>query len=43
MPTITHLPTLHLNALCVVAARAQALVAVAAAYFYGYWFSHRRA
>lgn len=43
MPHTPHLLTTHLDALRVVAARAQAVLAVAADYFYGYWFSHRRA
>ena len=33
----------RLDAACIVIARAQASVTAAAAYFYGYWFSHRRA
>ncbi len=38
------LSTVRLDALCVAVARAQAsVVAAAAYYFYGYWFSHRRA
>ncbi|WP_256202881.1 hypothetical protein [Pseudomonas sp. URMO17WK12:I4] len=31
------------DAACIVIARAQASVVAAASYFYGYWFSHRRA
>lgn len=33
----------RLDAACIVIARAQASAVAAASYFYGYWFSHRRA
>lgn len=41
-------PTLILNstrldAACIVIARAQVSVVAAASYYFGYWFSHRRA
>lgn len=41
-------PTLILNATrldaaCIVIARAQVSAVVAASYYFGYWFSHRRA
>jgi|GEM_PF-1470711 len=44
MSTSLILNATRLDATCIVIARApQASVVAAAAYFYGYWFSHRRA
>ncbi|WP_279627110.1 hypothetical protein [Phytopseudomonas punonensis] len=43
MSTSLILNATRLDAACIVIARAQASVVAAAAYFYGYWFSHRRA
>lgn len=43
MSTALILNATRLDAACIVIARAQASVAAAASYFYGYWFSHRRA
>ncbi|WP_269432935.1 MULTISPECIES: hypothetical protein [Pseudomonas] len=43
MSTSLILTSTRLDAACIVIARAQASVVAAASYFYGYWFSHRRA
>ncbi|WP_283939407.1 hypothetical protein [Pseudomonas fulva] len=43
MSTALILNATRLDAACIVIARAQASVVAAASYFYGYWFSHRRA
>ena len=43
MSTSLILTATRLDAACIVIVRAQASVVAAASYFYGYWFSRRRA
>ncbi|MFP6847729.1 MAG: hypothetical protein VCA57_03425 [Pseudomonas sp.] len=43
MSTSLILNSTRLDAACIVIARAQASVMAATSYYFGYWFSHRRA